>query len=249
MIDTAIKSVTGDTPIVVIENGVSKYVEIGPWIDAKLAESENVRFYPKDRNMEFLELSDSVFVPTGDGKGNTSWGAMTAVTRHDPGEAVYKVTTNSGRYVTVADSESLLVWNGDAFEKKHSSLLRIGDKVPVASRLSRPPSIIESIDMQQYFPKNKYIYGTDFNKATQLMKQAQGDKFHIPRKWWEATTETLLCCLTQRKRASPGQLPGVQTPKTLSTDVCIPFTRREKACRFPDRLDLNRDNGIFVGLF
>ena len=32
LIDTSVKSVTGDTPIIIMENGLSKYVKIGEWI-------------------------------------------------------------------------------------------------------------------------------------------------------------------------------------------------------------------------
>jgi hypothetical protein len=57
IIDTAVKSVTGDTPIVIIENNTSKYVKIGDWIDNHLTLNENkVKHYPEDRNMEYLEL-------------------------------------------------------------------------------------------------------------------------------------------------------------------------------------------------
>ena len=56
LIDTAVKSVTWETPIVIIENEKAKYVEIGRWIDEKLAESpENIKHYT-DRQMELLDI-------------------------------------------------------------------------------------------------------------------------------------------------------------------------------------------------
>lgn len=33
IIDTAVKSITGNTPIIIIENDIPKYVKIGEWID------------------------------------------------------------------------------------------------------------------------------------------------------------------------------------------------------------------------
>ena len=36
LIDTAVKSVTWETPIIIIENNQPKYTEIGKWIDSKL---------------------------------------------------------------------------------------------------------------------------------------------------------------------------------------------------------------------
>ena len=48
-----------------------------------------------------------------------------------------------------------------------------------------PPVEVKSIDMTKYFPKEKYVHGSEFHKCVKLMKEAQGDKFHIPRDWYE----------------------------------------------------------------
>ena len=61
--------------------------------------------------MELLNIKDDVFIPTADSHGKSSWGKLTAVTRHDPGETLYKFKTRSGRSATVANSKTLLIWN------------------------------------------------------------------------------------------------------------------------------------------
>lgn len=61
--------------------------------------------------MELLELKNEVFIPTADSYGNSSWGKLTAITRHDPGDTIYKFKTRSGRSATVANSKTLLIWN------------------------------------------------------------------------------------------------------------------------------------------
>ena len=144
LIDTAVKSVVGNTPIVIIENGISKYIEIGEWIDNKMDSSlpnQIQRF--AEKNMEYLELEldNPVFIPTTDENGKVTWGELTAVTRHDPGERLYEIRTASGRTVVVAESESLLVWKHDKgiLEKIHSLDVKVGDYVPVCSQLSSPP--------------------------------------------------------------------------------------------------------------
>lgn len=143
LIDTAVKSVTGDTPIVIIENGKPKYVKIGDWIDAHLdANKEKVEYYPNDRNLELLKFQPDdnlVYIPTTDEDGNVTWGEVTDITRHDPGETLYKVETASGRKVTVTAGQSLLVWNKD--EKKIHDVaspdVKIGDYLPVTLNLRR----------------------------------------------------------------------------------------------------------------
>jgi DNA-directed RNA polymerase beta' subunit len=139
LIDTAVRSVTWDTPILLVEKGTCSCVRIGEWIDFRLnaADPSAVLHYPQDRNLELLELSAEVFIPTLDDAGTASWGRLTAVTRHDPGEKLFKVRTKSGREVKVADSESLLVWREEtkSFVKTHSRDAVIGDRLPVLTNL------------------------------------------------------------------------------------------------------------------
>ena len=157
-IDTAIKSLAADTPIVIIERGIPKRVLIGEWIDNHLSNhKDHVKYYPEDRNLEMLELTSPVSIPTCDNYGNVTWGALTAVTRHDPGDILYKIVTNGGRKVTVTGSKSLLIWNDQhqKFEPKLSADVIVGDSIPVTFNLPKPPVIITKVDTTQYFPKNQ----------------------------------------------------------------------------------------------
>jgi hypothetical protein len=169
LIDTAVKSVTGDTTIIIIEDGKSKYVKIGEWIDHHMDLGEaDKQVFPEDRNMEFLKLDKKVYIPTCDQDGKTSWGELTAVTRHDPSEKLYEFTTLGGRKVTVADSESMLIWNDktNIFEKKHSKDIKLDEYVPVTASLPEPPIINTYFDMCEYFPKMEY----NFEKYNDIVK-------------------------------------------------------------------------------
>jgi DNA-directed RNA polymerase subunit A" len=160
LIDTAVKSVTGDTPVVLIENGVPKYVKIGEWIDNHIKVANNVKHYPEDRNMELVELEGKVFIPTTDEHGNITWGDVTAVTRHDPSELLYEVVTHGGRKVVAAESDTLLVWNDKTqqLEKTNSKLLKVGDRVPVTSMMTKPPITTEYVDMHENNEKFELSY-------------------------------------------------------------------------------------------
>lgn len=119
IIDTAIKSVVYDTPIVIIENGISKYVKIGEWIDALLKlNQEDVKHYPNDRNMELLNLDSEVYVPSGDNDGNVDWHKVSAITKHDPSERLYEIKTYGGKHVIAAESETLLIWDDEQSQFK-----------------------------------------------------------------------------------------------------------------------------------
>jgi DNA-directed RNA polymerase beta' subunit len=158
LIDTAVKSVTADTEIIIQEDGMTKWTTIGSWIDAHLAAADPTDVeHHEQANMELLNLTNDVFIPTCDEKGVMTWGKMTAVTRHDPGERIYEVTTLGGRHVTVAESKSLIVWDdvSNGFVAKPTPDVKEGDYLPTTVRLSDPPITVTHIDMKRYVTKLK----------------------------------------------------------------------------------------------
>ncbi len=141
LIDTAIKSVTGDTPIVVLEDDITKTVLIGDWIDNMLENNKDKVEKYEEREMELLRLSNKIYIPTADENGNVSWGEISAITRHDPGKELYEIKTHGGRRVIVTESKSLLIWNesSNKFEMKSTPEVKLGDFVPVTMNLPKPP--------------------------------------------------------------------------------------------------------------
>jgi DNA-directed RNA polymerase beta' subunit len=137
LIDTAVKSVTWETPIIIVENDVSKYVKIGEWIDRHIDMNMTRVQHMEEQNMEYLELTHTVKIVTMDYEGHVSWESITAVTRHDPGEKLFKITTKAGRYVTVTANKSLLIWNAELnqFREEYTEDVKVGDFVPVAKNI------------------------------------------------------------------------------------------------------------------
>jgi len=162
LIDTAIKSVTGDTPIIILKNNITKRVLIGDWID-KLLENgrENVKHF-KERDMELLDLEHNIYIPTTDLSGNVSWGLIKSITRHDPGKELYEIQTLGGREVIVTESKSLLIWNNTVkqFTRTSTPEVSVGDYVPTTMRLSDPP-IVKKIMNER---KLTYLYGLSQGK-------------------------------------------------------------------------------------
>jgi DNA-directed RNA polymerase beta' subunit len=145
LIDTAVKSVTGDTKIVILENGVTKCVAIGDWIDNHLGKSpDEAEFFEDENNLEILQLKDATYIPSVFPDGKVCWGKVAAVTRHDPGDMLYEVKTLGGRSVIVPESKSLLVWRPESktFEKMNTPDVRIGHCMPVTARLPSPPTML-----------------------------------------------------------------------------------------------------------
>jgi DNA-directed RNA polymerase beta' subunit/intein/homing endonuclease len=253
LIDTAVKSVTGDSPIIVIENGEAKYVKIGEWVDAKIDDPANKdlveQFGPEDMNMEMLGVPDGLYIPACDEVGNVAWGKLTNVSRHDPGENLFEVTTESGRSLTVTASKSLIVWRNGKFEKIFTPLAEIGDCLPLIMNLPEPPVVTQYVDMTKYFPKTEYIYGTDFHLATRLMKEAQGDKFHIPKGWWEKNNGKTFTLPYPDKAKLTRATSGRSNTENIKEGFFYPYQATRCCSHFPEKFELNMENGIFIGLY
>jgi DNA-directed RNA polymerase beta' subunit len=252
LIDTAVKSVTWETPIVIIESGNAKYIEIGKWIDGQLdnAKPELVQHFT-ERQMELMNLENGdVFIPTTDENGIVTWGEVTAITRHDPGTELYEIKTSGGRNVIVTESKSLLIWNDKTKKLVETPTpeIRVGDCVPVTMELCEPPVILESVNVSNYLSKREYVYGTDFNKAIQLMLTTMEGENKIPVGWWNENNGKTFT-LPYNKKASL-QRVAIRSNLENIKDGCIyPYHAFRKNTLFQDNFKLNEENGIFIGLF
>ena len=253
LIDTAVKSVTGDTKIVVLEDGVTKCVAIGDWIDAHMgaAYKGGVEHFPEENDLEMLQLSgDSTYIPTVSPEGKVTWGKIAAVTRHDPGQQLYEVTTLGGRSVIVPESKSLLVWRSETktFEQMPTPDVRPGHCMPVTMNLATPPVICKAISLKNYLSKDDYLYGTDFQLAQQAVEAAMMDREHIPAGWWNDNNGKAFTLPYDSKARFVRTLSHSKTDNILPGFV-YPFTTNRDHARIPDEFILNAENGRFLGLF
>ena len=250
LIDTACKSVTWETPIVIIENGEPRYIEIGKWIDALLdSNKESVQHFT-EREMELLHLENPVYIPTTDEKGVVSWGEVTDITRHDPGIQLYEIKTAGGRKVIVTESKSLLIWdkNTESLLETSTPDIQIGDYVPVTGELCKPPVILTSIDMTTYLPKTEYVYGTEFNNAVNLIKDAMNGRSKIPTGWWEQNNNKTFT-LPYTKKSSLQRTSVRSNTEGIQNGYIYPYHAQRKESALQETFELNEENGIFIGIF
>ena len=251
LIDTAVKSVTWDTPIIFIENNELIYSEIGKWIDQKLDNVENKSSIEnhKDRNLELMK-TNSIYIPTTNDDGVITWGEVTAVTRHDPGEKLYQIKTSGGKEVIVTENKSLLIWNNETKKlcETYSTDIKIGDSVPSTHKLCEPPILKTHIDLSKYLPKNEYIYGSEFYKAKELMEQSMVKREKIPSNWWEENNNTNFT-LPYSKKASLQRCIVRSNVDNIKEDCVYPYGAQRSTSLIPEHFTLNKENGIFIGLY
>ena len=253
LIDTAVKSVTWETPIIIIEHNRPKYTAIGKWIDAQLddtANTEDIQHFT-ERQMELLNINDGdVFIPTTDENGIVTWGAVTAITRHDPGTELYEIKTSGGRRVIVTESKSLLIWNKET-KKLVETLtpeIKVGDCVPVTEILCAPPITINHVDLTDYLPKSEYVYGTDFNIAMKAMIEAMLTRNKIPVGWWSENNGSTFK-LPYTKKSSLQRVYVRSNMANVRDGFVYPYNGNRKEMMISDKFELNEENGIFLGLF
>ena len=251
LIDTACKSVTWETPIVILENDKPKYIEIGRWIDTLLEKTpEKVKHYT-DRQMELLDIdTNEIYIPTTDENGNVTWGEITAVTRHDPGDALYEIKTHGGRSVIVTESKSLLIWNPKTKTLDETSTpdIKIGDCVPVTGELCKPPSYLTHIDVSDYLSKTEFVYGTDFNTAISMMKTTMENRNKIPSDWWNQNNNKYFT-LPYSKKASLQRTSVRSNTENVKDGYVYPYHAYRKDAFIPEKFALNEENGIFLGIY
>jgi len=143
MTDTSVKSVTGDTRMVLYHsNGKKEIVQIGIWIDHlfanRLSEStqtvSNTYEMSNDTSMtETIKLCHGHFwSPTIDRHGNSFYSKISSICRHNSDGILYTIISKSGRKVTVPKSKSLLLWNAEEsiFEKQSAANAHVGNLMP-----------------------------------------------------------------------------------------------------------------------
>ena len=250
MITIALKSVTWETPIVILENNKPVYTEIGKWIDNLLDNNPDEIELHKERNMELLKLKHSVIIPTMDYDGNVSWAEVTDITRHDPGQQLYKITTHGGREVIVTESKSLLVWNDrlNQFREELTPNIKEGDFVPVTNTLEESPVVLEKVNLEDYLNKKDYLYGTDYHNAIKSMKKAMKNRAKIPAGWWNDNNGKSFTLPFDSKARLQRCL--VRSNQNNIKENCVyPFHAFRNSSEIKDTFDFTYDNGMFLGLF
>lgn len=180
VVDTAMKSVIYDTKIMIDSPKGLQIVKIGEWID-NIISSGNIVVYQRTKSQGCMETCgvSKVFIPSTDHLGNIGWSLITAVTRHEPTEVLYEVTTSSGRSVVVTDSKSLLVWDFLANEFRQTLMkdVQIGYLLPVTKKLPEPVYDKETLLMEDDILEFNIARGNMKGKVFNIGNKRSAEEF------------------------------------------------------------------------
>jgi intein/homing endonuclease len=148
-------------------------VKIGDFIE-KIDKTYNKKL------KKYFKLGDQTYIDVNknnenyeiyavDWDGNYKWCELQAVTKHLPlvdgkRDNLIKITLESGREVTGTKAKSFLRFNEklNKLEQCGGKDIQIGDYVPIMKKLNIPKNQqLNSLNIEEYFPKNKYLYGDE----------------------------------------------------------------------------------------
>jgi DNA-directed RNA polymerase beta' subunit len=251
LIDTACKSVVYETEIVILEDGKTRTVKIGEWIDDILSKNKEITYdNSENEDRELAKLDEEVFIPTSDLKGNVSWGKITAVTRHNPTQTMYEIKTIGGRNVTVTDSHSLLVWNETKheFERVKPEFVSVGSFVPTTANLVEPSHVSKYFDVTSLLPKTEYIHGTDFLKAKTMIEEVSKENNKTPRGWWD-THNGKDFVLPYTKVQMFLRSLWRSNIESIKEHCIYPYGASKSDAMVNDKFEFTFENGLFLGLY
>ena len=167
------KSVVKKTPVLIKNAGKIRLQNIGEHIDRLFHVFSN-----KIQHIDDTELISAEDLPKGfqfetysfdPVTKQSSWKAVTQFTRHKAPEELFKITTTSGREVTVTGNHNFFVLKNQSLELLESASLQAGDFLPVPLSIPEPEMSeqITEISIADYFPQKHQLFVTspDFVKA------------------------------------------------------------------------------------
>lgn len=252
---------------IVIRVNKKKYLvtKIGDFI-------ENINKKYNKNFKKYFEKGDQTYIETNkqnenfeiyavDFDGQYKWCELKAVTRHLPlvdgkRDNLVKITLESGRTVIGTKAKSFLKYDQklNKLEQCGGNTIEIGDYVPIMKKFNIPEKEqLNYLKLEEYFPKNKYIYGNEvlktfqwknigiyksnYNQKKHWFKRFNGDKFTIPYSRGDIFIDGMKLRLTNSEM--PKQ-DFIYSKKSTSCNYPL---------KLPEKIELDELFGFFIGAY
>lgn len=255
-----LNSVEYGTELLLKVDGKLRRVEIGEYVDDKLARLPEARIerHPQDTLLGWTKDHD-IEILSCDEDGKVDWQKVEAVTRHpvvnrDGSDTLLKVTLHSGREVTATKGKSFLKRQDNKIKPTLGEDLKVGDYLPVSSILPIPYRI-DHLDLREYLPPTEWLYSSEVEKALEWRK-GHG------RHWWKGPPKTTGRGGIGRAFQVPYNRSDIfvkaflglpnQDPmraKYCSKNCVYPAMATLQSAHIPEQIPLDEETGFLAGIY
>lgn len=215
--------------------------EVGAFIDALIAERPADCQVQPDGVTVYLPLEPGTALALSpDEHGNMVWTELEAVTRHPPvnedgSNTLVRVTTESGRQVTVTKGKSLLVERDGKLVATDGDKVQVGDRVPVVNELPAAEGC-DHLDLHTVFHEREVIF-------TDVMIAAK-EAWATRRRWWAPFEGRSTYARSDTMRHAVEAFPYMLEPGKVRLG-----NSGMQGGSLPARIPLDREFGFFIGAY
>jgi DNA-directed RNA polymerase beta' subunit len=245
-----LNSVIYETEIVVrnSKNEIKK-VQIGDFIKEQISKSSKIE-YMEDNDTTYAELDEHreyYEVPGATEDGQTVWRRIEAVTQHpvineDGTNTMLKVTTKGCREVVATKAKSFLQLVDGKIITVNGSELKVGDYLPVSRKTLEYTEMFE-LDLKEILPPTKYIYGTEIEKACNVVDEHQ---------WWSKHANKTFTIPYKRSDSAYSYLKktcGKNQKIVYEPGFIYTKTNSISNYKIPEKIELDYDFGYLLGAY
>jgi DNA-directed RNA polymerase beta' subunit len=245
-----LNSVIYETEIVVRNSKHEiKKVQIGDFIKEQISKSSKIE-YMEDKDTTYAELDEQTEyyeVPGATEDGQTVWRRIEAVTQHpvineDGTNTMLKVTTKGCREIVATKAKSFLQLVDGKIIGVNGSELKVGDYLPVSRKTLEYTEIFE-LDLKEILPPTKYIYGTEIEKACNVV-----DEYH----WWSNHANKTFTIPYKRSDSAYAYLKktcGKNQKIVYEPGFVYTKTNSISNYKIPEKIELDYDFGYLLGAY
>jgi DNA-directed RNA polymerase beta' subunit len=226
-----------------------KKVQIGDFIKEQISKSTKIE-YMEDKDTTYAELDEQTEyyeVPGATEDGQTVWRRIEAVTQHpvineDGTNTMLKVTTKGCREIVATKAKSFLQLVDGKIIGVNGSELKVGDYLPVSRKTLEYTEIFE-LDLKEILPPTKYIYGTEIEKACNVV-----DEHH----WWSKHANKTFTIPYKRSDSAYSYLKktcGKNQKIVYEPGFVYTKTNSISNYKIPEKIELDYDFGYLLGAY
>ena len=201
--------------------------------------------YNEEKDTTYAPTEEFYEIPSVNEEGEVSWKRIEAGTQHpvvneDGTDTLVKVTTIHGREVIATKAKSFLQLKEGKIVGVEGKDLKIGGYLPVSLK---PIDIAESgtqLNLREFFPPDKYLYGTEFHKAM---------KYKDEHRWWMKHHKKDFVLPYSRSDAFKDALKRRETHSWKIEDGFVYIFHGKSHGQVPEYIDLDYDFGYLMGAY